>query len=81
MKLNFEHRSDIIRDNKNKAILYTNKEKLLEYKKNKNIINKQDKLSKEVINIKNDIKELKLIINELFIHMKENFKNEKGKID
>jgi len=40
MKLNFEHRSDIIRDNKNKAILYTNKEKLLEYKKNKNIINK-----------------------------------------
>ena len=54
MKAKFENRTDIIRDIKNKAILYTNKEKLLEYKKNQNIINKQNKLSKEVINIKKD---------------------------
>lgn len=79
MKAKFENRTDIIRDIKNKAILYTNKEKLLEYKKNQNIINKQDKLSKEVINIKKDLKEIQTCLNEILTYMKENSHNEKSK--
>lgn len=81
MKAKFENRTDIIRDVKNKAILYTNKEKLLEYKKNQNMINKQNKLSKEVINIKKDIKQIQLCLDEILKYMKENIQNEKSKID
>jgi len=81
MRAKFENRSDIVRDMNSKAILYVNKEKLLEYKSNKNLINKHNRLSKDIYNIKSEIKELKKTINDFLQSMKENFKNEDRKND
>ena len=81
MRAKFENRSDIVRDMNSKAILYVNKEKLQEYKFNKNIVNKYNNLSKEVHSIKNDIYSLKNTLTDFIKCIKENFQNEKGKID
>lgn len=81
MRAKFEDRSDIVRDLNNKAILYVNREKLQEYKNKNNINAKYNGLTKEVIGIKNEIKELKKNISDLMNFIKENLVNENGKND
>lgn len=81
MRAKFENRSDIVRDMNSKAILYVNKEKLQEYKSNKNIVNKYNNLSKEVYNIKNEIYNLKNTLTDFIKCVKENIHNEKSKND
>jgi hypothetical protein len=81
MRAKFENRSDIVRDMNSKAILYVNKEKLQEYKSNKNIVNKYNNLSKEVRSIKNNIDTLKNTLTDFIKCVKENIHNEKGKND
>jgi len=81
MKANFENRSDIIRDMNNKAILYVNKEKLLDYKSKKELTNKYDNLTSDINNIKNEIKDLKNNLKELISCMKETLQNENRKIN
>ena len=81
MRAKFENRSDIVRDINNKAILYVNKEKLLEYKANKNILNKQNLLSKEIYGIKKEIHNIKDVLNDFIKCIKENIQNEKSKND
>lgn len=81
MRAKFENRSDIVRDMNSKAILYVNKEKLQEYKSNKNIINKYNNLSKEVYNIKKEINTLTNTLTYFIKCVKENIHNEKGKND
>ena len=78
MRAKFENRSDIVRDMNSKAILYVNKEKLQEYKSNKNIVNKYNNLSKEVRSIKNNIDTLKNTLTDFIKCVKENIHNEKG---
>lgn len=81
MRAKFENRSDIVRDIKNKAILYINKEKLMEYKAKKNLQNKYSVLTKEINIMRDEIKSLKSTLNEFLTCMKENIKNENGKND
>jgi len=81
MRAKFENRSDIVRDTKTKAILYINKEKLMEYKTKKNLQNKYNGLAKEINIIKNEMKSLKSTLNEFITCIKENLKNENGKND
>lgn len=81
MRAKFEDRSDIVRDLNNKAILYVNREKLQEYKNKNNINAKYSGLTKEMIGMKNEIKELKKNISDLMNFIKENLVNENGKND
>jgi len=81
MRAKFENRSDIVRDMNSKAILYVNKEKLQEYKSSKNVLNKYNRLSKEVYSIKNEINNLKSTLNDFIKCIKENINNEKSKDD
>jgi len=81
MRAKFENRNDIERDIHTKAVLYTDKEKLNQYKNKINTNNKFNFLSKEIINIKKDFKQIKSDLSEVLTCLKEILENEKSKND
>lgn len=77
-KYNVIDRPDLIRDSNTNAILYTDKQKLEEYKNKNNFIQKHKNISKEIFYIKEDLKDIKENLNKLINFINGEY-NEKGK--
>lgn len=65
MKLNFEHRNDIVRDSYSKAILSKDKAGYLAAKKRKEEQQRYIKLEQDVKILKNDLSEINKMLKEL----------------
>lgn len=65
MKLNFEHRNDIVRDSYSKAILSKDKAGYLAAKKRKEEQQRYIKLEQDVRILKNDLSEINKMLKEL----------------
>jgi hypothetical protein len=76
-KYNVIDRPDLIRESCSNAILYTDKQKLEEYKSKNNLIQKHKNISKEIFYIKEDLKDIKENLNKLinFINGEHNEKS------
>lgn len=65
MKLKVEDHPGLVRDSKSKAIINVDDSAYKDYRNRKNLQNKMINMTEEINDLKNDIGEIKLLLNQI----------------